>query len=72
MSEPQYVQEPAPGIPYFTPAQIPPSGSAVVPQPDGKPIPKLFQPLTVRGVTFQNRIWVREYFANYDCGALGQ
>lgn len=54
----KFVNEPAAGIPYFTPAQIPPSGTAVDPQPDGKPIPKLFQPLRVRGVTFQNRIWL--------------
>lgn len=59
MSATKFVNEPAQGVPYFTPAQIPPSGTAVDPQPDGKPIPKLFQPLTVRGVTFQNRIWVR-------------
>ncbi|KIM46736.1 hypothetical protein M413DRAFT_16424 [Hebeloma cylindrosporum] len=49
---------PAPGIPYFTPQQKPPSGTAVVPQPDGKPIPKLFQPLKIRGVEFQNRIFL--------------
>ena len=55
----KFVNEPAQGVPYFTPAQIPPSGTAADPQPDGKPIPKLFQPLRVRGVTFQNRIWVR-------------
>jgi len=49
---------PAKGISYFTPAQSPPSGTALDPQPDGKAIPKLFQPLTIRGVTFQNRIWL--------------
>ena len=49
----------AEGIPYFTPAQIPPAGTALDPQPDGKPIPKVFQPLRIRGVEFQNRIWVR-------------
>ena len=54
-----FVNKPAPGVPSFTPAQLPPSGTALDPQPDGKPIPKLFQPLRVRGVTFQNRIWVR-------------
>ncbi|KAK5939018.1 NADH-dependent flavin oxidoreductase [Knufia obscura] len=43
---------------YFTPAQNPPSGTALDPQPNGKPIPKLFQPLTIRGITFQNRIWL--------------
>ncbi|KDQ58341.1 hypothetical protein JAAARDRAFT_128661 [Jaapia argillacea MUCL 33604] len=48
----------APGIPYFTPAQVPASGTAVDPQPDGKTIPKLFQPLKIRGVEFQNRIFL--------------
>ncbi|KAK6343562.1 hypothetical protein TWF730_011152 [Orbilia blumenaviensis] len=45
----------AEGIPYFTPAQIPAAGTAIT---NGQVIPKLFQPLTIRGVTFQNRIWV--------------
>ncbi|KAL5511398.1 OYE32_3 [Sanghuangporus vaninii] len=49
---------PAPGIPYFTPAQVPPSGTAVSPQPDDKPIPKIFQPLKIRGVEFHNRIFL--------------
>jgi len=49
---------PAKGISYFTPAQNPPSGTAINPQPNGTTIPKLFQPLTIRGVTFQNRIWL--------------
>lgn len=48
----------AKGISYFTPAQTPPSGTASDPQPDGSYPPKLFQPLTLRGVTFQNRIMV--------------
>lgn len=46
---------PAKGAPYFTPAQLPPSGTAL---DDGEEIPKLFQPLTIRGVTFPNRIWL--------------
>ncbi|KAK6581293.1 hypothetical protein PZA11_005984 [Diplocarpon coronariae] len=45
-------------ISYFTPAQDPPSGTASDPQPDNKPIPKIFQPLTIRGTTFQNRIFL--------------
>ncbi|KAJ8516842.1 hypothetical protein ONZ45_g5910 [Pleurotus djamor] len=49
---------PAPNVPYFTPSQYPPAGSAVVPQPDGKPIPKLFQPLKIRGLEFHNRIFL--------------
>ena len=48
----------APGIPYFTPEQNPPSGTAVNPQSDGKAIPKLFQPIKIRGVQFHNRIFV--------------
>ncbi|KAI9841888.1 MAG: hypothetical protein M1838_003359 [Thelocarpon superellum] len=47
---------PAPGISYFTPAQTPPAGTASDPQPNGSHPPKLFQPLRLRGVTFQNRI----------------
>ncbi|KAJ3547717.1 hypothetical protein NM688_g5372 [Phlebia brevispora] len=54
----KFINEPATNVPYFTPAQIPPAGTAVDPQPDGKPIPKLFQPIKIRGVEFQNRIWL--------------
>lgn len=46
---------PAKGISYFTPAQTPPSGTAV---DNGQDVPTLFKPLTIRGVTFQNRIWL--------------
>ncbi|GJE94786.1 NADH:flavin oxidoreductase/NADH oxidase [Phanerochaete sordida] len=49
----------AEGIPYFTPQQDPPAGTALDPQPNGKPIPRLFQPLRIRGVQFPNRIWVQ-------------
>ncbi|KAL4873055.1 hypothetical protein BDV12DRAFT_182678 [Aspergillus spectabilis] len=48
--------KPASGISYFTPAQEPPAGTAADPQSDGSPIPKLFQPLKVRGLTLHNRI----------------
>ncbi|KNG89804.1 NADH-dependent flavin oxidoreductase [Aspergillus nomiae NRRL 13137] len=48
--------KPAEGVPFFTPAQFPPAGTARDPQTSGKPIPKLFQPLTIRGQTFQNRL----------------
>ncbi|KAL4921266.1 NADH-dependent flavin oxidoreductase [Aspergillus aurantiobrunneus] len=47
---------PAEGISYFTPAQSPPAGTARNPQSSGAPIPKLFQPLTIRGQTFHNRL----------------
>ncbi|KIW16425.1 hypothetical protein PV08_06477 [Exophiala spinifera] len=55
---PLIVNKPAEGISYFTPAQVPPAGTAKDPQSDNHPIPKIFQPLTIRGVTFQNRIWL--------------
>ncbi|UKZ86478.1 uncharacterized protein TrAFT101_002306 [Trichoderma asperellum] len=46
----------AEGISYFTPAQSPLARTARIPQTSGKLIPKLFQPLTIRGQTFQNRL----------------
>ncbi|KAI0715866.1 FMN-linked oxidoreductase [Cerioporus squamosus] len=49
---------PAPNVPYFIPAQYPPAGTALDPQPDGKLIPTLFQPIKIRGVEFQNRVWL--------------
>ncbi|KAK0495078.1 hypothetical protein EDD18DRAFT_1396401 [Armillaria luteobubalina] len=49
---------PAPGVSFFTPEQNPPAGTAVLPQPDGKSLPTLFQPITIRGMTFPNRIFV--------------
>lgn len=48
----------APGVSYFTPKQDPPAGTALNPQPDGGPVPLLFKPLQIRGITFQNRIFV--------------
>ena len=55
-------QNPAPGIPYYTPAQNPPAGTATTtPTKDASPsakIPTLFTPLTLRGLTLQNRIAV--------------
>ncbi|KAH7928559.1 FMN-linked oxidoreductase [Leucogyrophana mollusca] len=45
-------------IPYFTPAQVTAAGTAFDPQPDGKPIPKLFQPIKIRGTTFHNRLFL--------------
>ncbi|KAJ5353524.1 FMN-linked oxidoreductase [Penicillium brevicompactum] len=46
----------APGVPFYTPAQSPPAGTARNPQTSGKPIPKLFQPLKIRNLSFQNRL----------------
>ncbi|KAL3473410.1 NADH-dependent flavin oxidoreductase [Aspergillus californicus] len=55
-SWPDIPTEPAKGISFFTPAQSPTAGTARNPQTSGKPIPKLFTPLTIRGKTFHNRI----------------
>ncbi|KAH8084363.1 NADH:flavin oxidoreductase/NADH oxidase [Cristinia sonorae] len=57
------INSPAPNTPYFTPAQFPASGTAIQPQAlqesgEEKPVPKLFQPLKIRGVEFHNRIWL--------------
>ncbi|KAF9067009.1 NADH:flavin oxidoreductase 1 [Rhodocollybia butyracea] len=49
---------PAPGVPFFTPTQNPSSGTALDPQPDAILIPKLFTPIKIRDVTFQNRIFL--------------
>lgn len=56
--KPDIYNEGAEGIPYYTPAQKPPAGTAVTPQPEDKPVPKLFTPLKIRGVEIQNRIMV--------------
>ncbi|KAK3615064.1 NADH-dependent flavin oxidoreductase [Elasticomyces elasticus] len=49
------VNRPATGISYFTPAQLPPAGTALILE-DQKTVPKLFKPLKLRGITLQNRI----------------
>ncbi|KAE8359944.1 putative NADH-dependent flavin oxidoreductase [Aspergillus caelatus] len=46
----------APTVNYFTPYQNVPAGLAADPQSDGKLVPKLFQKIHIRGVTFSNRI----------------
>jgi 2,4-dienoyl-CoA reductase-like NADH-dependent reductase (Old Yellow Enzyme family) len=50
--------EPAPAISYYTPKQAPVAGTAKNPQSGNSRIPKLFTPLTLRSVTFQNRIFL--------------
>lgn len=59
--------KPAPGIPFYTPAQEPPAGTALDLLDNGpegqKPptttaVPTLFHPLTIRGVTLANRFVV--------------
>ncbi|UKZ62534.1 uncharacterized protein TrAtP1_003779 [Trichoderma atroviride] len=48
----------AKGVSFYTPEQDPVPGSAVQPQPSGKPVPKLFTPLKIRDIELPNRIWV--------------
>ncbi|EIW54780.1 FMN-linked oxidoreductase [Trametes versicolor FP-101664 SS1] len=53
----EFLTEAAPNTSYFTPKQVPPAGTAA-PSKDSQPIPSLFQPLKIRGVDFQNRLFV--------------
>ncbi|KAH8177638.1 NADH:flavin oxidoreductase / NADH oxidase family protein [Sarocladium implicatum] len=46
--------KPAPGVPYYTPAQEPPAATPLNPET----APTLFQPLKTRGVTLHNRFAV--------------
>ncbi|KZS86918.1 FMN-linked oxidoreductase [Sistotremastrum niveocremeum HHB9708] len=48
--------KPAPNTSYYTPSQEPKSGVAV--QQENFTTPSLFQPITIRGLEFQNRLWV--------------
>jgi 2,4-dienoyl-CoA reductase-like NADH-dependent reductase (Old Yellow Enzyme family) len=62
------VNRAVPNLPWYTPIQDPPAGTALTgtqPNNDIPPsltrlstIPKLFQPLTLRGLTLHNRIFV--------------
>ncbi|VBB72434.1 Putative NADPH dehydrogenase [Podospora comata] len=47
---------PAPGVSFYTPAQDPPAGTALM--NDATPVPTVFTPLTIRGLTLQNRFAV--------------
>lgn len=58
MPFPDIENKAAPGISYYTPAQVPPAGTAANPQSDGSTPPKLFQPFKLKGLTFPNRIGV--------------
>lgn len=49
------VNRAAKGVSYFTPAQDPPAGTALIVD-DQKQVPKLFKPLKLRGLVLQNRI----------------
>ncbi|CBX96213.1 hypothetical protein IAQ61_001389 [Plenodomus lingam] len=46
----------APNAPYFTPEQSPPAGTALGMLDGSSKIPKLFQPLKLRGLQLQNRL----------------
>lgn len=48
---------PAPGVPYYTPAQNPPAGTAIQ-DGSGAEVPTLFTPLTLRSMTLTNRLAV--------------
>ncbi|KUI67910.1 hypothetical protein VM1G_02600 [Cytospora mali] len=51
--------KPAPGIPFYTPAQDPPAGTALDYDPaQPTKTPTLFRPVTIRGVTLANRFVV--------------
>lgn len=47
-----------PQTPYYTPFQQPPSGTLIPTSNSTTSVPKLFQPLSLRGLTLQNRIIV--------------
>ncbi|KAI0522053.1 hypothetical protein F5B22DRAFT_457185 [Xylaria bambusicola] len=49
---------PAKGISYFSPLQDPPAGTGLASNVDERAIPKLFTPITIRGVTFPNRLFL--------------
>ncbi|KAK3099044.1 NADH-dependent flavin oxidoreductase, partial [Teratosphaeriaceae sp. CCFEE 6253] len=51
--EPHNTNRAAKGVSYFTPAQLPPAGTALIVEGQ-KSVPKLFKPLKLRGITLQN------------------
>lgn len=48
---------PAPGVPFYTPVQSPPAGTAL-PTGSGADVPTVFTPLQIRGLALQNRFAV--------------
>ncbi|KAJ6586751.1 NADH-dependent flavin oxidoreductase [Mycena sp. CBHHK59/15] len=52
-SPPILINRRAPGVPFYTPLQSPPAGTA-----RAAPSTLLFTPLKIRGVEFPNRVWV--------------
>ncbi|KAL1959330.1 hypothetical protein VTO42DRAFT_2517 [Malbranchea cinnamomea] len=66
------INEAAPGDHgYFTPVQSPPAGTLLSTLDASKPGPKVFEPLTLRSTTFQNRIWVAP-MCQYSCANDGE
>ncbi|KAF8337982.1 FMN-linked oxidoreductase [Cantharellus anzutake] len=55
-----YLNKYAPNAKEYYPVSEPPPGTPLPADkhPENKDLPKLFQPLTIRGVTFKNRLWV--------------
>ncbi|KAI0055862.1 FMN-linked oxidoreductase [Artomyces pyxidatus] len=56
----QFINKAVPGAREYYPLNEPSIGSTMSPDtfPRNKELPALFKPLTIRGVTFPNRIWV--------------
>lgn len=54
--EPRLANRASPAVPYFTPLQDPPAGTALVAKGKNDHVPKLFRPLKLRGLTLHNRI----------------
>ena len=54
-TESHNVNKPAAGVPYFTPAQDPPAGTAMI-EEGQKSVPKLFRPIQLRGMMMANRL----------------
>ncbi|KAJ5163912.1 uncharacterized protein N7500_005742 [Penicillium coprophilum] len=66
------INEPMPGDHgFFTPIQSPPAGSLLSMYDKSQPIPRIFEPITIRSTTFQNRIWVSP-MCQYSCPKTGE
>lgn len=50
--------KPAPGVPFYTPAQEPPAGTPLELENDPNSVPTVFKPLKIRGVELRNRFVV--------------
>ena len=62
------------GLPYYTPKQSTPAGAALLDAPSGQTldtISPIFRPLTIRGITFDNRIFVSP-MCQYSCSGDGK